>query len=59
MPATAVAITPQGWLTDVDLGDPDLGLAHLRALIGCAAVRRSCWPPTWSCGLPTSSTTLN
>ena len=24
MPATAVTITPDGWLTDVDLGDPDL-----------------------------------
>jgi hypothetical protein len=38
MPATAVAITPEGWLTDVDLGDPGLRLAHLRTLIGCAAV---------------------
>jgi hypothetical protein len=39
MPATAVAITPEGWLTDVDLGDPDLRLAHLRTLVGCAAVQ--------------------
>jgi len=38
MPATAVAITPEGWLADVDLGDPDLRLPHLRTLIGCAAV---------------------
>ncbi len=38
MVATAVAITPEGSLTDVDLGDPDLRLAHLRTLIGCAAV---------------------
>ena len=38
MSATAVTITPEGWLTDVDLGDPDLRLAHLRTLIGCAAV---------------------
>jgi len=38
MPAIAVTITPDGWLTDVDLGDPDLRPAHLRRLIGCAAV---------------------
>jgi len=38
MPANAVTIAPDGWLTDVDLGDPDLRLAHLRRLIGCAAV---------------------
>ncbi len=24
MPANAVTITPDGWFTDVDLGDPDL-----------------------------------
>ena len=39
MPAMAVTIAPDGWLTDVDLGDPDLRLGHLRQLIGCAAVR--------------------
>ena len=38
MPAMAVTIAPDGWLTDVDLGDPDLRLGHLRQLIGCAAV---------------------
>ena len=38
MPATAVTIAPDGWLTDVDLGDPDLRAEHLRRLIGCAAV---------------------
>ena len=38
MPATAVTITPGGWLTDVDLGDPDLRSEHLRKLIGCVAV---------------------
>src|SRR5664280_2354114 len=38
MPATAVTITADGWLTDVDLGDPD-GRGHLCRLIGCAAVR--------------------
>lgn len=36
---TAVAITPEGWLTDVDLGDPDVGITHLHTLIGSAAVR--------------------
>jgi hypothetical protein len=39
MPAIAVTIAPDGRLTDVDLGDPDLRPAHLRRLIGCAAVR--------------------
>jgi hypothetical protein len=38
MPAIAVTIAPDGRLTDIDLGDPDLRLAHLRRLIGCAAV---------------------
>ena len=38
MPAMAVTIAPDGWLTDVDLGDPDLRPGHLRSLIGCAAV---------------------
>jgi|SRR6478735_5251632 hypothetical protein len=38
MPATSVTITAGGLLTDVDLGDPDLRPAHLRRLIGCAAV---------------------
>jgi|SRR6476620_10689952 len=38
MPANAVTIAPDGWLTDVDLGDPDLRPEHLRRLIGCAAV---------------------
>jgi len=38
MPATAVTIAPDGWLTDVDLGDAELRPAHLRRLIGCAAV---------------------
>ena len=38
MPAIALTIAPDGWLTDVDLGDPDLRLAHLRRLIGYAAV---------------------
>ena len=38
MPAMAVTIAPGGWLTDVDLGDPDLRAGHLRSLIGCAAV---------------------
>ena len=38
MPAMAVTIAPDGWLTDVDLGDPDLRPGHLRRLIGCAAV---------------------
>jgi hypothetical protein len=32
MPASAVAITPERWLTDIDLGNPDLRLAHLRRL---------------------------
>ena len=34
----AVTIDPDGCLNDVDLGDPDLRLEHLRRLIGCAAV---------------------
>jgi hypothetical protein len=38
MPAIAVTITPDGHLTDVDLGDPDLRAEHLRKLIGCEAV---------------------
>ena len=38
MPAIAVTIAPDGWLTDVDLGDPDLRPVHLRRLIGCVAV---------------------
>ena len=38
MPGTAVTIAPDGWLTDVDLGDPDLRPEHLRRLIGCASV---------------------
>ena len=38
MPAMAVTIAPDGWLTDVDLGDPDLRPGHLRSLIGCVAV---------------------
>ena len=38
MPAIAVTIAPDGRLTDVDLGDPDLRAEHLRTLIGCAAV---------------------
>jgi hypothetical protein len=38
MPAMAVTIAPDGWLTDVDLGDPDLRAGHLRSLIGCEAV---------------------
>ena len=38
MPAMAVTIDPDGCLNDVDLGDPDLRLEHLRRLIGCAAV---------------------
>ena len=38
MPAMAVTIAPDGWLTDVDLGDPDLRPVHLRRLIGCVAV---------------------
>jgi len=42
MPAVAVTIAPDGWLTDVDLGDSDLRPAHLRRLIGCAAVH-----PIW------------
>ncbi len=42
MPAVAVTISPNGWLTDVDLGDPDLRPAHLCPLIGCAAVH-----PIW------------
>ena len=46
MPAIAVTIAPDGWLTDVDLGDPDLRPAHLRSLIGCAAVHRFGWPRT-------------
>ena len=38
MSATAVTITPDGWLTDVDMGDPDLRAEHIRRLIGVAAV---------------------
>jgi hypothetical protein len=38
MPATAATITADGWLTDVDLGDPDLR-PELRRPIGFAAVR--------------------
>ncbi len=38
MPAMVVTIDPDGCLTDVNLGDPDLRLEHLRRLIGCAAV---------------------
>jgi len=38
MPAMAVTIAPDGWLTDVDLGVPDLRPVHLRRLIGCVAV---------------------
>jgi hypothetical protein len=38
LPANAVTIAPDGHLTDVDLGDPDLRAGHLRKLIGCAAV---------------------
>jgi hypothetical protein len=38
LPAIAVTITADGWLTDIDLGDPDLRPDHLRRLIGCAAV---------------------
>jgi hypothetical protein len=42
MPAMAVTIAPDGSLTDVDLGDPDLRPGHLRRLIGCVAVH-----PIW------------
>jgi hypothetical protein len=38
MLACAVTIAPNGRLTDVDLGDSDLRAAHLRRLIGCAAI---------------------
>ena len=38
MLACAIAIAPNGRLTDVDLGDPDLRAEHLRKLIGCAAI---------------------
>jgi hypothetical protein len=42
MAAVAVTIAPDGRLTEVDLGDPDLRSVQLRSLIGCAAVR-----PIW------------
>lgn len=38
MSTNALTIDPDGWLTDVDLGDPDQRPEHLRRLIGCAAV---------------------
>jgi hypothetical protein len=38
MLACAVTIAPNGWLTDVDLGDPGLRAEHIRQLIGCAAI---------------------
>lgn len=48
MPAVVVTINPDGWLPDVDLGDPDLWLEHLRNLVGCAVVR----PITLSIDIP-------